>query len=93
MRLVEARIEGFGQYRDRNISFAAGLNVIHGVNESGKTTLMKFIEGVLYGFYKPSKRRQYTEDYEKYRPWDGGSYAGTLIYENRGRRIAIYRRG
>ena len=44
MRLVEARIEGFGQYRDRNISFAAGLNVIHGVNESGKTTLMKFIE-------------------------------------------------
>lgn len=91
MRLVEARIEGFGQYRDRNISFAAGLNVIHGVNESGKTTLMKFIEGVLYGFYKPSKRRQYTEDYEKYRPWDGGSYAGTLIYENRGRRIAIYR--
>lgn len=91
MRLVEARIEGFGQYRDRNISFAAGLNVIHGVNESGKTTLMKFIEGVLYGFYKPSKRRQYTEDYEKYRPWDGGTYAGTLIYENRGRTIAIYR--
>ena len=91
MRLVEARIEGFGQYRDQVISFAPGLNVIHGTNESGKTTLMKFIEGVLYGFYKPSQRRQYTEDYEKYRPWDGGSYAGTLIYENAGRTIAVYR--
>lgn len=91
MRLVEAQIDGFGQYRDRRISFAAGLNVIHGTNESGKTTLMKFIEGVLYGFYKPSRRRQYTEDYEKYRPWDKGAYAGTLIYENRGRTIGIYR--
>ena len=91
MRLVEARIEGFGQYRDRTITFGTGLNVIHGTNESGKTTLMKFIEGVLYGFYKPSQRRQYTEDYEKYRPWDGGSYAGTLIYENAGRKIGIYR--
>ena len=50
MRLVEARIEGFGQYRDQVISFASGLNIIHGTNESGKTTLMKFIEGVLYGF-------------------------------------------
>ena len=65
MRLVEARIEGFGQYRDQVISFASGLNIIHGTNESGKTTLMKFIEGVLYGFYKQSQRRQYTEDYEK----------------------------
>ncbi len=91
MRLVEARIEGFGQYRDQVISFASGLNIIHGTNESGKTTLMKFIEGVLYGFYKPSQRRQYTEDYEKYRPWDGGPYAGTLIYENAGRTIAVYR--
>ena len=44
MRLVEARIEGFGQYRDQVISFASGLNIIHGTNESGKTTLMKFIQ-------------------------------------------------
>ncbi len=91
MRLVEANIEGFGQYRNRRILFSEGLNVVYGNNESGKTTLMKFIEGVLYGFYKPAKSRQYTEDLGKYRPWDGGSYAGTLIYEAKGQRVAVYR--
>lgn len=91
MRLVEANIEGFGQYRNRQIVFSEGLNVIYGHNESGKTTLMKFIEGVLYGFYKPAQRRQYTADYEKYRPWDGGSYGGTLVYETEGQYVAVYR--
>ena len=52
---------------------------------------MKFIEGVLYGFYKPAQRRQYTADYEKYRPWDGGSYGGTLVYETEGQYVAVYR--
>lgn len=91
MRFVEANIEGFGQYRNRQIVFSEGLNVIYGHNESGKTTLMKFIEGILYGFYKPAQRRQYTADYEKYRPWDGGSYGGTLVYETEGQYVAVHR--
>ena len=90
MRLLQARIQGFGQYRNRAISFGNGLNLIHGENESGKTTLMKFIEGVLYGFEKPATGT-FTEDLEKYRPWDQGPYGGTLLYECGGRRIAVFR--
>ncbi len=90
MRLLQARIQGFGQYRKRAISFGNGLNLIHGENESGKTTLMKFIEGVLYGFEKPATGT-FTEDLEKYRPWDKGPYGGTLLYECGGRRIAVFR--
>ena len=91
MRLLEADIRGFGQYRNRTIRFDSGLNLIHGANESGKTTLMKFIEGMLYGFSKPVSAQPHTEDLERFRPWSGGPYGGCLIYECGGRRIAVDR--
>ena len=45
---------------------------------------------VLYGFEKPATGT-FTEDLEKYRPWDQGPYGGTLLYECGGRRIAVFR--
>lgn len=90
MILLEARIEGFGTYRNREIPLQPGLNVIHGKNESGKTTMTRFVESVLYGF-SDAVSEDAAKDREKYRPWDGGSYRGTLIYECQGHKIAITR--
>ncbi len=90
MILLEARIEGFGTYRNREIPLQPGLNVIHGKNESGKTTMTRFVESVLYGF-SDAVSEDAAKDREKYRPWDGGSYRGTLIYSCQGHKIAITR--
>lgn len=91
MRFVEAKIDGFGRYRNERIKMNAGFSVFCGPNESGKTTLLKFIEGVLYGFFEDETSDRKTADFERYRPWDGGSYAGTLIYEHKGKQIEIFR--
>jgi uncharacterized protein YhaN len=51
MRIDGIDIERFGAWR--NFSQALhphGLSVIYGPNEAGKTTLLRFIRGVLYGF-------------------------------------------
>ena len=53
MRIRRIRIGSFGGVRDRDYSLDGGLTVMHGPNESGKTTVMEFVRAVLV----PSGRR------------------------------------
>lgn len=66
---------------------------MHAPNEAGKTTLQRFIYGMLYGFARFGYQRRYdTEDVARYRPWVGGPYGGTLVYRlENGRRFRIER--
>lgn len=82
MRIRRAIIKGFGRLCNLEFEFGPGLNIVHGANESGKSTLHRFIRGLLYGFQRPgATRRTPTEDLAKYRPWSGNEYSGSLIYE------------
>lgn len=85
MKITDIQIEQFGVWRQLALSLENdGLSVFYGPNEAGKSTLMRFIRGVLYGF-KPGDasgvdgRRQSI-------PWDG-----TLRVEHRGRTCNIRR--
>ena len=91
MWIQTVHIQGFGRFRDTTFEFEEGLNLVEAPNEAGKTTLVKFIEGMLYGFYKPTKRRQSTEDRDLYEPWDQGSYGGVLIYQEGEQQVRIER--
>lgn len=49
--LKSLHIDAFGAFSNRDIGpFSPGLNVVYGANESGKTTMRKFIGGVLFGW-------------------------------------------
>ncbi|MEZ5941551.1 MAG: DUF4332 domain-containing protein [Planctomycetaceae bacterium] len=51
MRLTDIQINGFGVLKDLTLAdIAPGLQVIHGANGSGKTTILHFIRGVFCGF-------------------------------------------
>ncbi len=51
MRLTEVNIDRFGVWRDLDVPLnESGVNVFYGPNEAGKSTLMRFVRGVLYGF-------------------------------------------
>lgn len=93
MKIEELYLAGFGRFSNRRITLQDGLNVIFGENEAGKTTLQHFIVGMLYGFFVPTaKRKTYTEDYNRYAPWNSDStYGGTLICSKDGRRYRIQR--
>lgn len=69
MLLKKVNIAGFGKFLDREFSFGPGLNVIFGPNESGKTTLAKFI------LYTLSELDQ---DALRYKPWFGEKFGGAV---------------
>ncbi|GEM_PF-839679 len=94
MRLQSLHIRGFGKFQDFSMDFSEGFHVVHGLNESGKTTIHAFIEGMFYGFIdaaSSAKRRKYEESLDKYRPAKGGPYGGSLVFEKDGRRYRIER--
>lgn len=81
MRVLKLGLHGFGRFSDRQIQLGPGLNLVYGPNEAGKSTILKFILGMLYGFKRPhGHAREYTEEMQRYMPWDGEDYRGTMVY-------------
>lgn len=68
MKILNLKINGFGKLSDREIELANGINLIYGENESGKSTLLKFIMGMFYGLSK-NKNGKFMPDFERYTPW------------------------
>ncbi|GIP37951.1 hypothetical protein J31TS4_12310 [Paenibacillus sp. J31TS4] len=86
MRIEEIRIDGFGIHAGRTLAPAAGLTVLYGANEAGKSTLMAFVRAVLFGF--PSRAQ--TES--RYEPEKGGLHGGSLLIRTSdGSRVRIER--
>ncbi|MCC6156930.1 MAG: AAA family ATPase [Deltaproteobacteria bacterium] len=55
MRFLELRLERYGHFQDRVLDLSAtarGLHVVHGANEAGKSTALRAILALLYGFPK-----------------------------------------
>ena len=51
MRIHRLTIDGYGVWTGLRVErLAEGLSVLYGPNEAGKTTLLEFIRGALYGF-------------------------------------------
>ncbi len=51
MKITQLQIERFGIWQDLSLPLSdSGLNVFYGPNEAGKTTLMRYLRGILYGF-------------------------------------------
>ncbi|MDR7855808.1 AAA family ATPase [Tissierella sp.] len=92
MILKELNLIGFGKFKNKDIQFKDGINLIYGENESGKSTLHSFIDGMFYGFLKPNaKSTIYSEEHDKYNPWDKSKYAGIIRFEYNGKTYRIER--
>jgi len=60
MNIKKIRIDAFGKFADKKIKFKKGINVIYGDNETGKSTIHKFIETMLFGI-NPSEKDLYSK--------------------------------
>lgn len=93
MKLTRIDLPGFGCLRRFGTDLAPGVNVFYGMNEAGKSTLQQAVRALLYGFYAGDRARpEESARHERFRPWDGGVYRGSLEYETSdGRRFEVRR--
>jgi len=71
MKITEIDIDRFRIWRSLLLKLnPGGLNVIYGPNEAGKTTLMRFVQSVLYGFEPLNEEPAYHRP-EANNPWKG----------------------
>ena len=80
MQIKNMQINNFGKLKNKEIELANGINVVYGENESGKSTLLKFITSMFYGINK-NKNGKRISDYDRYFPWEEGEFSGRIIYE------------
>lgn len=91
MQIKNLKINGFGKLKDKQIDFNNEINVVHGKNEAGKSTVLKFITGMFYGLSK-NKNGQNIPDSEKYEPWNAEEFSGRISYElDNGSKYEVYR--
>lgn len=82
----------FGPFRDRTLDLAPGMNVVHGPNESGKSTLRAAISVGLCGQKRGPGRSKAARQFEvRHRPWDDRSEwaVGVVIRLANGRRVEL----
>ena len=80
MRFTGVKIRQFGKLKEKEISFAPGINVIYGENESGKSTLHAFLRAMLFGMKRGRGRASRQDMFSRCEPWrireiTGGSCA------------------
>jgi len=86
MKIENIHIDGFGVWNDKSWEpLGPGLNVFHGPNEKGKSTLMAFVRSVLFGFDRRGAIRRYD-------PLNGGVHGGWLDVRVQDRPIRIERK-
>ena len=80
MEINYLKINGFGKIKNKEINFKKNINLIYGKNESGKSTLLKFIQAMYFGISR-NKNGKAISDFEKYKPWNGEDFSGKLKYK------------
>mgnify|MGYP002714096722 CR=1 FL=1 len=89
--IKKLHIISFGQFENTSIDFTESFNLIYGKNESGKSTIASFIEGLLYGFDDGNRVRHFNKKQEIYRPLNSYKYAGFGFFNKNGRNYRISR--
>lgn len=80
MKIEKLKINGYGNLIDKEMQFSDHINIVKGNNESGKSTLLKFITNIFYGTSKNKKGKEYS-DYDRYKPWKTEEFSGKLSYK------------
>jgi DNA repair exonuclease SbcCD ATPase subunit len=81
MKITRLDIKGFGRFQQQAFEPGPFLNLVHGPNEAGKSTLLSFVRAMLYGMRGGRRSREgELPPMRRHEPWQGGAYAGVLEY-------------
>lgn len=91
MRIKRLVLSDFGKFHQEEFTLGPGLNFATGANESGKTTLRRFIRSMFYGLERERGIKARKDDYTRYKPWDYGRFQGLLEFETEGETYRLFR--
>ncbi|HHU52515.1 MAG TPA: AAA family ATPase [Clostridiaceae bacterium] len=83
MKIDRIHIEAFGGLENVEINFKPEMQIVYGMNESGKTTIQNFIKAMFYGFGKIGHSVE-TNARKKYKPWSGKTMGGYIVFSYHG---------
>lgn len=91
MKINKLQINAFGNLENKEIELSENINVIYGKNETGKSTLLKFIVDSLYGISKNKRGKEFS-DYDRYKPWKTEEFSGKISYTlDNGKKFEVFR--
>ena len=79
MKIDKLKINSYGRIENKDIELKQGINIIKGYNEAGKSTLLSFINSILYGIDK-KKQNSYISEFDRYMPWISDDFSGSVKY-------------
>ena len=79
MKIDKLKINSYGRIENKDIELKKGINIIKGYNEAGKSTLLSFINSILYGIDK-KKQNSYISEFDRYMPWISDDFSGSVKY-------------
>ena len=92
MKLISCYIAGFGKWKNATFDFKKDIVEFKQDNGWGKTTLLYFLESMLFGLDKSGNKKNLLIDLrKKYEPFDGGAYGGSLTFSHGGETYRIER--
>jgi uncharacterized protein YhaN len=78
MRINKLHLQDFGQFHNKDITLAPGINLVYGANEAGKTTTKDFIVDMMYGIDKARGTAARFDHYEQKKPINGSAFSGAM---------------
>lgn len=91
MDIKNIKINAYGNLENKEINLDKKINIIHGANESGKSTMLSYIVNSFYGISK-TKDGKDISDYDKYKPWNNNEFSGRISYElDNGEQYEVFR--
>jgi len=91
MRIKRLILSDFGKFHQEEFLLSPGLNIATGANESGKTTLRRFIRSMFYGLERERGIKARKDDYTRLKPWEYGRFQGSMELEAEGKTYRLYR--
>lgn len=89
--IKEIHMISFGKFENKKIKFDENFSLIYGKNETGKSTVSNFIEGLLYGFDEGKNKKSFSYKKESYKPKLSYKYAGSGIFNKDGIDLKVIR--
>ncbi len=92
MIIEKLHIDKFAGLSELNVELGAGLNIIEGKNESGKSTIAAFIKFLFYGLSGQKINGEELSERERYLPFDSAFAGGSAVIISGGKRYILERR-